>query len=356
MRRGGSIDQGLLGRRRRSVADASRRAAAAVTRRLDWAVERFPLAAPFVIARGAKTESAVIVVTLTQGAIRGRGECVPYARYGESLEGVGAAIEGVRAAIEDGTDRAALQTLLPPGAARNAVDCALWDFEAKRLGISAATLAGLHRLGPVTTAYTLSLGEPEAMAAAARAASHRPVLKIKLGGAGDPARIQAVRAAAPHAEILVDANEAWSADGFEACYATCVACGVALVEQPFPAGQDAMLAGRARPVPVCADESVHDRAGLAALRDRYDLVNIKLDKTGGLTEALALAEAAERLGFGLFVGCMVGSSLAMAPALLLAARARFVDLDGPLLLARDRADGLTYDGSTVHPPTPALWG
>jgi L-alanine-DL-glutamate epimerase-like enolase superfamily enzyme len=327
-----------------------------MTRTLTWAVERFPLASPFVIARGARTESVVIVATITQGTSRGRGECVPYAHYGETLDSVGAAMEKVRGAIESGIDRAALQALLPPGAARNALDCALWDLDAKRLGVSASQLAGLHRVGPVTTAYTLSLGTPEGMGLAALSAAHRPVLKVKLGGVGDPARLRAVREAAPFSELIADANEAWRDDTFAENYAACVACGVALVEQPLPAGKDALLERVERPVPVCADESVHDRHGLAALRARYDLVNIKLDKTGGLTEALALADAAALLGFGLFVGCMVGTSLAMAPALLLAARARFVDLDGPLLLAADRPEGLVYDASIVHPPTPALWG
>ncbi len=325
-------------------------------RRLSHATESFPLKLPFVIARGARTVSEVVVVTIEDGATRGRGECVPYRRYGESLDSVGAQIEGLRGAIEAGLDRAGLQGLLPAGAARNALDCALWDFEAKRLGIPAADLAGLHRLAPVTTAYTLSLDTPDAMATAARAARDRPVLKLKLGGAGDPARLAAVRDAVPDAVLIADANEAWSEADLPANYAACVAAGIALVEQPLPAGQDGALAGLDRVVPLCADESVHDRATLAGLKGRYDVVNIKLDKTGGLTEALLLAAEAERLGFGLFVGCMVGSSLAMAPALLLAPRARFVDLDGPLLLAADREPGLVYEGSVVHSPPPALWG
>ncbi len=325
-------------------------------RTLSYVVERFPLASAFVIARGAKTEAAVVVATIRQGDHRGRGECVPYARYGESLDSVAQQIESVRTPIEAGADRAALQGLLPAGAARNALDCALWDLDAKRLDQPVASLAGLHRLGPATTAFSLSLGTPASMAEAARAAAHRPILKVKLGGAGDPERISAVRIAAPDAELIVDANEAWREHDLHANYAACVEAGVALVEQPLPAGLDGALAGLHRAVPVCADESVHDRAGLSALRDRYDVLNIKLDKTGGLTEALAVAAEAERLGFGLFVGCMVGSSLAMAPALLLAPRARFVDLDGPLLLAQDREDGLRYEGSIVHPPKPALWG
>ncbi len=327
-----------------------------MSRSLSIAVERFPIAGTFTISRGAKTEAVVVTATISEGSATGHGECVPYARYGESVESVSAAIETVREKIEAGCDRHALQALLPAGAARNALDCALWDFDAKRLGIPAFQMAGLHRLSPATTAYTLSVGTPESMGEAAAKAAHRPVLKIKLAGAGDPERIAAVRAAAPDSQLIVDANEAWAEADLETHFAACAAAGVALVEQPLPAGKDAALARVKRPIPVCADESVHDRAGLAALRDRYDAVNIKLDKTGGLTEALALAAEAERLGFALFVGCMVGTSLAMAPAMLLAAKAQFVDLDGPLLLAYDRAPGLVYDGSIVHPPKAELWG
>ena len=319
-------------------------------------LDRFPLARAFVISRGAKTEAVVVTATITDGAAVGHGECVPYGRYGETIESVVAQIESVRAAVEANPDRLALQALLPPGAARNALDCALWDLEAKRTGLRAVTLAGLARLPPAVTAYTISVGTPEAMAAATLEAAERPVLKIKLAGDGDPARLRAVRAAAPDALLIVDANEAWREAELEGHLAVCAELGVALVEQPLPAGRVAALAGIARPVPICADESVHDRAGLAALVDRYDAVNIKLDKTGGLTEALAMAAEAERLGFGIMVGCMVGSSLAMAPALLLSPKARFVDLDGPLLLAQDRVPGLRYEGSLVYPPDPALWG
>ncbi len=326
------------------------------TRQLEVSVERFALAKPFVIARGAKTEAVVVVVALQQGGVRGRGECTPYARYGESVESVVASIESVRAAIEAGADRAFLQALLPAGAARNAMDCALWDLDAKTVGLPAYQIAGLHRLGPCVTAYTLSVGTPEEMARAAAEAADRPLLKVKLAGEGDAARLAAVRAGAPESELIVDANEAWRPEDLERNFAACAEAGVALVEQPLPAGNDHALAGKTWPVEVCADESVHDRSGLAALRNRYDVVNIKLDKTGGLTEALALADAADALGFGIFVGCMVASSLAMAPALLLAGRARFVDLDGPLLLAQDRPEGLRYEGSMVFPPTPELWG
>jgi len=327
-----------------------------MTRKLTIAVERFPIAGTFTISRGAKTEAVVVTATVSDGATTGRGECVPYARYGESVESVSAAMESARARIEAGCDRAELQSLLPAGAARNALDCALWDFDAKRLNVRAFQMAGLHRVSPATTAYTISVGTPEAMAAAAEKAAARPVLKIKLAGAGDPERIAAVRRAVPDAQLIVDANEAWSEDDLEGHFTACAAAGVALVEQPLPAGRDGALARVKRPLPVCADESVHDRAGLAALRDRYDAVNIKLDKTGGLTEALALAAEAERLEFSIFVGCMVGTSLAMAPAMLLTPRAQFVDLDGPLLLARDRSPGLVYEGSLVHPSLAELWG
>ncbi|MGO9133274.1 MAG: N-acetyl-D-Glu racemase DgcA [Methylovirgula sp.] len=325
-------------------------------RQLSVAVERFPLAAAFVISRGAKTEAVVVVATLTEGNVSGRGECVPYARYGESIDSVLAQIESTRTALESGADRAQLQEILAPGAARNALDCALWDLDAKLQKRPAYTLAGLSPPAPVTTAYTISLGTPEAMAAAAAAAKSYPLLKLKLGGDGDIERLAAVRAAVPGATLIVDANEAWRADTLRANLEACAKYGIALVEQPLPAGADAALAEIPHLVPICADESLHDRKSLAGLRHRYDALNIKLDKAGGLTEALALLNAAEALGFAVMIGCMVGSSLAMAPALLLASRARFVDLDGPLLLAKDRADGLCYRGAEVDPPTPALWG
>jgi L-alanine-DL-glutamate epimerase-like enolase superfamily enzyme len=255
-----------------------------------------------------------------------------------------------------GLYRDALQQAMPPGAARNALDCAFWDLECKRAGKAAHELAGLPAPKPLTTAYTISLGTSEAMAAAAEKAAARSLLKIKLGGPGDLERIAAVRAAAPRSELIVDANEGWTPDNLAANLAACAAAGVTLVEQPLPADADMALAHIKRPIPVCADESVHDRASLAALAGRYDAVNIKLDKAGGLTEALAMATEAEKLGFAIIVGCMVATSLAMAPAMLVAQRARVVDLDGPLLLAKDRADGLRYDGSLVYPSTSALWG
>ena len=312
----------------------------------------FPLAQAFTISRGSKTEAQVLTVRVTRDGISGWGECVPYARYGESLESVAAQIAGLPADVS----RAALQGLLPAGAARNAVDCALWDLEAKRAGQPVWRLAGLAAPVALTTAYTLSLDTPENMRAAAAAQAGRPVLKIKLGTPDDMPRLEAVREGAPRARIIIDANEGWTADIYAELCPHLERLGVVLVEQPLPAGQDAALAGIARPVPVCADESCHDRAGLAALKGRYDMVNIKLDKTGGLTEALALRDAARAAGFGVMVGCMVGSSLAMAPAVLVAQGADWVDLDGPLLLAQDRDRPLRYDGSQVFPADAGLWG
>lgn len=318
--------------------------------------EVFPLAKAFTISRGSRTEARVLTVTIEVDGTRGRGECVPYARYGETLESVRAQILSLPAGI----DRAALQAVLPPGAARNALDCALWDLEAKRSGRRVWELAGLPAPAPQVTAYTLSLEAPEAMRAEAARQAWRPLLKVKLGGtdgsAGDLARIEAVRAGAPAARIVVDANEGWTPEGYAALAPALVRLGVELVEQPLPAATDDALRGLDRPLPVCADESCHDRASLAGLAGKYDMVNIKLDKAGGLTEALALRAAAEAAGYGIMVGCMVGSSLAMAPALLVAQGAAVVDLDGPLLLAQDRARGLVYDGAGVHPPEPELWG
>ena len=289
---------------------------------------------------------------VSDGAAQGWGECVPYARYGETLDSVTDEIEG----LPETFDRADLAQLLPAGAARNAVDCALWDLEAKRAGQRVWSLAGLAAPGPHITAYTLSLDSPEAMQAQAALNAHRPLLKIKLGTPDDMPRLEAVRAGAPDARIIVDANEGWSVDIYADLAPHLVRLGVDLVEQPLPADDDDALIGLDRPVPVCADESCHDRASLPALRGKYDMVNIKLDKTGGLTEALALRSAAIAQGYGIMVGCMVGSSLAMAPAVLLAQGAAVVDLDGPLLLAEDRDTPLTFDAAGVHPPDAALWG
>jgi L-Ala-D/L-Glu epimerase len=328
----------------------------AVRRTITVAIERFAIAGTFTIARGSKTEAVVVTATIAQGPHVGRGECVPYARYGETVDGVAAAIAAQAGAIEAGMTRIELQDQMPAGAARNALDCALWDLEAKQKGKPVHVLVGIERPAPCITAYTISLGTPEAMAAAATAAADRALLKVKLGGAGDGARIRAVRAAAPAARLIVDANEAWTPDLLDENIAACAAAGVAVIEQPLPAGRDQALAGRRRTVPICADESVHDSATVADLVDRYDAINIKLDKTGGLTEALVLAARARQLGLQIMVGCMVATSLAMAPALLLTRDASWVDLDGPLLLKEDRAGGLVYDGSTVLPAPPALWG
>jgi L-Ala-D/L-Glu epimerase / N-acetyl-D-glutamate racemase len=322
---------------------------------LNIRIERWPTAGQFTISRGSRAEVMVVVAELGDGPLRGRGECVPYARYGETVEGVVAGIEAVREPIARGLDRKSLQSALPAGAARNALDCALWDLEAKREGRRVHELAGLPSPRPLATAYTLSLDSPDAMAKAA-AASRRPLLKLKLGGPGDRERLAAVRRAAPRAELIIDANEGWTTSDLAENLAVCAEAGVTLIEQPLPADRDEALASIRRPIKVCADESAHDRASLPALVGKYDAINIKLDKAGGLTEALALAAEAERLGFTLMVGCMVATSLAMAPAVLLAQRAHFVDLDGPLLLAKDRPEGLRYEGSLVHPPEPALWG
>jgi L-alanine-DL-glutamate epimerase-like enolase superfamily enzyme len=319
-------------------------------------VERWPIAGTFTISRGAKTEAVVVVAEVSDGAYRGRGECVPYARYGETIEGVVAALRGMEDALARGLTREGLQTAMLPGAARNALDCALWDLTAKQTGRPAYELASLDVPQPVITAFTISLAEPDLMAAAAEQAAGRALLKIKLGGPGDAARIAAVRRAAPHAELIVDANEGWTADNVETNLVACADAGVTLIEQPLPAGNDEALAFVGRPVPVCADESAHGAGSLAALIGKYDAVNIKLDKSGGLTEALAMAKNAEQLGLNVMVGCMVATSLAMAPAVLVAQGAQYVDLDGPLLLKRDRPAGLLYEDSRVYPPTSALWG
>ncbi|MGE5203864.1 MAG: N-acetyl-D-Glu racemase DgcA [Acidobacteriota bacterium] len=325
-------------------------------RRLAVRQESWPLAQAFTISRGSRTAAEVVVAELVEGAHRGRGEGVPYTRYGETVVGVLAALEAMAPAIVGGLDRAGLQAAMPAGAARNALDAALWDLEAKISGKSVSRLAGLDPPGPLTTAYTLSLDAPEAMGRAAGAHAARPLLKIKLTGEGDLERVRAVRAAAPRARLIVDANEAWSADHFERYAPALAELGVALIEQPLPAGADEALARLPHPIPVCADESCHTSADLDDLVGRYEVVNVKLDKTGGLTEALRLAAAARARGFRRMVGCMVGTSLAMAPAILVAQGAEFVDLDAPLLLARDRQPGLRYEGSVLFPPTRALWG
>ncbi len=320
------------------------------------AAERWPIAGSFTISRGAVTEVAVVVVTLADGRLRGRGECRPYPRYSENVDSVMTQIEAMRPRLTAGLTRADLQQAMPPGAARNALDCAFWDLEAKRAGRRVHELLGLPAPQPVVTAFTISLGSADDMAKATAKAAGRALLKIKLGAAGDPERIAAVRAAAPRATLIVDANEGWGEDVLADNLAACAAAGVVLVEQPLPEGRDDALATIQRPIPVCADESAHDRASLSGLVGRYDAVNVKLDNAGGLTEALVMAAEAERLGFALMAGSMVATSLSVAPAMLVAQKARFVDLDGPLLLSADRPDGLVYSGSLVHPPTPALWG
>jgi L-Ala-D/L-Glu epimerase / N-acetyl-D-glutamate racemase len=314
-------------------------------------IESWPIAGSFTISRGSKREAVVVVAEVTDGRVTGRGECVPYNRYGETPEAV---LE--RITIERVTNRAALSRSMQPGAARNALDCALWDYEAKAAGSRAWELAGRGGMKPVLTAYTISLGEPEAMAAKALSVPDYPLLKLKLGGDGDAERLRVVRAARPDARIVADANESWRADALAGLLATCAQTGVELVEQPLPAGEDAVLGDIARPVPVCADESAHPGADLASLAVRYDAVNIKLDKTGGLTEALVAAAEARRLGLKVMVGCMVSTSLAMAPALILAQQADWVDLDGPLLLEADRSPGLHISGAFIAPPPAALWG
>ncbi|WP_171238785.1 N-acetyl-D-Glu racemase DgcA [Ruegeria sp. HKCCA5763] len=312
----------------------------------------FRLAQVFTISRGSRTEAKVLTVRISDGTYQGWGECVPYARYDETLESVEAEIAGLPAEFT----RQSLMDLLPAGAARNAVDCALWDLECKRAGKRVWELAGLPVPGPEITAYTLSLDTPEAMRAQAADNAHRPLLKIKLGTPDDMPRLEAVRAGTPKSKIIVDANEGWSAEVYADLAPHLVRLGVALVEQPLPAGDDDALIGMDRPVPVCADESCHDRNSLPKLKGKYDVINIKLDKTGGLTEALELRKAAIAQGYDIMVGCMVGSSLAMAPATLLAQGAMVTDLDGPLLLAEDRDTPLIFDDAGVHPSVSALWG
>jgi len=318
------------------------------------AVETWPIAGSFTISRGSRTEAVVVVAEISDGTHTGRGECAPYPRYDETPQSVVTAIG--QTDLGDRPDRQVLKQKMPAGAARNALDCALWDLEAKCSGIRVAERCGITALKPVMTAYTLSLGTPQAMGKAAARATQYPLLKVKLGGESDAARIAAVRAAAPDARLIVDANEAWSNDNFEENMAACAKAGVVLVEQPLPAGKDALLARIAHAVPVCADESAHVTTDLERLAGKYEAVNIKLDKAGGLTEALEMMRQAQACGLMVMVGCMVGTSLAVAPGLILAQGADIVDLDGPLLLARDRQPGLAYTGGLVEPPSASLWG
>lgn len=325
-------------------------------RTLTITTRSWPMAQVFRIAHGARTEAKVIEVTVGDGAAAGRAECVPYARYGESQESVAAQIEAVRGALEAGADRDAVQELLPPGAARNAVDCALWDLEARQTGLPVWQLAGLPEPGPLLTAYTIVIDEPAAMAAAAARASAYPLLKIKLGGGDDLARLKAVAEARPDARLIVDGNEGLDARTLPALLEAARSWRIEVIEQPFPATDPAALRRIAAPVAVCADESFHTSADIETIVQGYDAINIKLDKAGGLTEALKAVRMARTAGLGVMVGCMVGSSLSMAPAVLLAQLADWVDLDGPLLLAQDRDPCLSYDGPRLHPPTSAVWG
>ena len=316
----------------------------------------FPVDGVFTISRGSRTEIHAVTVTLSDGDVTGWAECMPYGRYDETVEGVVETIRSVASDLANGMGRLALQDRLPAGAARNGLDCAFWDLEAKRSGVPVHQLAGLAQPGPIETAYTLSLATPETMREQAAKNADRPLLKVKLGNDGDLERIRAVRQGAPKSTIIVDANEGWSAAQYAEMAPVLAELGVALVEQPLPADADDALSGLERPVPVCADESCHTRASLTELLGKYDVINIKLDKTGGLTEALALREAALNAGLGIMVGCMLGTSLAMAPAILVAQGARVADLDGPLLLAKDRDAPITYHGSRMSPPDRRLWG
>lgn len=314
--------------------------------------ESFELANAFTISRGTKTHAHVVRVEISDGNHIGQGECVPYARYGESVESVTDQI----AALPKTTNRESLQDLMSAGAARNAVDCAFWDLEAKQTGTPVWQLAGLQAPQELTTAYTLSLEEPDKMRESAKANAHRPLLKLKLGTPNDIPRLEAVREGAPDSTIMVDANEGWDVPTLVELKPALEKIGVALIEQPLPEADDSALIGSGIGLPLCADESCHTSDGLKDLQGKYDVINIKLDKTGGLTEALKMKRLAQEMGFTIFVGCMVGSSLGMAPATLVAQGASFVDLDGPLLLAQDRPHGLRYEGSRVFPPVSELWG
>ena len=318
--------------------------------------ERFPLNAPFRIARGVKTAADVVTVTLSEGGSVGRGEAVPYPRYGESVESALAAIESARALIEAGGDRQALLQALPAGAARNALDCALWDLEARLAGRDVAEMIGGQPLAPIVTALTIGIDTPAVMAAAARAAGDVPLLKVKVDAEDPEARIRAVRAAAPGAALIVDPNESWDRALVEAMQDVLVATNVALLEQPVPAGDDEWLDGYSPAVPICADEAVHVAADLDVVARRYQAVNVKLDKSGGLTAALDVAREARAMDLGLMTGCMICSSLSIAPALHLAAMSDFADLDGPLWLQEDRPGGIRQEGGLIHPPAKGFWG
>lgn len=325
-------------------------------RQLTLRIETWPVRGVFRISRSSQTEIVVVTVEIRDGSFIGRGECRPYARYGETPESVMAAIEAIRQDLQDGLERDDLGNYLAPGAARNAIDCALWDLASKREGQPVWKLAGLPPPQTLITAYTLSVDSPDNLAATAESQKWRPLLKLKLAGQGDLQCVAAVRTNAPASRLIVDANEAWSQRDYEELTPELACLGVEMLEQPFPAGADACLASLPKRLLVCADESCHDSKSLDGLIGLYDVVNIKLDKTGGLTEALQMKALASQRGFEVMVGCMVGTSLAMAPAFFLAQGSRYVDLDGPLLLAKDRQPGLHFAGSQISPPDVALWG
>ena len=325
-------------------------------RRLAARSERWPLSRPFRIARGVKTAAEVVVVEAHDGDCVGFGECVPYARYGESLDSVLAQIGSVADAFAAGMTRADLQLALPAGAARNAVDCALWDLEAKRAGRSVAELAGLPDIREMVTAVTVSLDAPARMAEAAAALAGAPLIKVKVDSSAPLDAVAAVRTAAPDARLIVDPNESWSPELLFALLPRLAELGVDLIEQPIPANLDGALEGLSPPIPICADEAAHTTADLARVARCYRSVNIKLDKTGGLTEALELADLAQSKGIDLMVGNMVGTSLAMAPGYVIAQLCRYVDLDGALVLKQDRDNAMTYEGGVVSAPSTSLWG
>ncbi|WP_068085761.1 N-acetyl-D-Glu racemase DgcA [Polycladidibacter stylochi] len=332
-----------------------------MTVKLSVFAEDFAINGSFTISRGTKTHAQTVRVQLekqtsTTTSIYAQGECIPYSRYDESFESTIDLIKQHQQIIEAGITPLELLDAMPAGAARNAIDCALWDLAAKTNSKPVHQLLSLPAPTPVETAFTISVGTPEKMAQDAQQASSRPLLKVKLAGTGDKERLQAVRKAAPHSKLIIDANEAWTPQTLEENIAICEQFGVSLIEQPLPAGNDAALATIKTSILICADESLHTANDLEALQDRYTAVNIKLDKTGGLTEALALAQKARKLNFKIMTGCMLGTSLAMAPAILIAQQSDFVDLDGPLLLKEDRKPALVYKGSLLYPAPTSLWG
>ena len=327
-----------------------------MSRELHAQHDRFPLARPFRIARGVKTVADVVTVTLTDGMFTGRGEAVPYARYGETITSALAAIERVCGAVEAGADRSALLTLLPAGAARNAIDCALWDLEARQAGRSVAAMIGAPEPVALASALTIGIDTPDAMAAAAATMSDAPLLKVKVDADDPAARIRAVRAAAPNTALIVDPNESWDRDILDAMQPVLVEARVSLLEQPVSAIDDDWLEDFQPLVPICADEAVHVAADLDVIAARYQVINVKLDKAGGLTAALDLAQASRERGLGLMTGCMVSSSLSIAPALHIARLSDFVDLDGPLWLAADLEGGVTDHRGVLSPPAQGFWG